>query len=287
MCRPPAAKPRARWCCCTGRTFQVLTGNKPPGHCSERGYRVILPDQVGFGKSSKPAYYQFTFQQLAENTRALLEHAGVEQAHLVGHSMGGMLATRYALMFPGRTTSLTLVNPIGLEDWKAEGVPYATVDAAYKNELAQTVKKVRAYQLESYYDGKWKPEYDRWVEMLGGFISSPDYPRMAWNQALTSDMIFTQPVLYEFGRLKAPVLLVIGQRDRTALGKNLVGPELRQKLGNYPELGRRAAKAIPGAKLVELEGIGHMPHVEAFGRWIQPLQSFLDSNGTDTKKTRN
>src|ERR1700704_914231 len=58
------------------------------------GYRVVIPDQIGFGKSSKPGRYQFSFQQLATNTRALLDRLGIEKASVVGHSMGGMLAAR-------------------------------------------------------------------------------------------------------------------------------------------------------------------------------------------------
>jgi len=94
-------------------------------------------------------------------------------------------------------------------------VPYTPLDRAYETELKQTRGKLRAYEMENYYHGKWKPEYDRWVEMIAQFQGSPDYPRMAWDQALTSDMIFTQPVCYEFGKLKMPVLLIIGQADRT------------------------------------------------------------------------
>src|SRR6202012_1277662 len=90
------------------------------------GLRVIAPDQIGFGKSSKPHGYQFTFQALADNTRELLDHCHVDRVHIVGHSMGGMLATRFALMFPERVERLVLVNPIGLEDWKAVG-PYHSV----------------------------------------------------------------------------------------------------------------------------------------------------------------
>ncbi|AHF93437.1 alpha/beta hydrolase [Opitutaceae bacterium TAV5] len=242
----------------------------------EDGYRVVMPDQIGFGKSSKPAHYQYTFQQLAANTRALLESIGVTRAHILGHSMGGMLATRYALMFPHDTLSLTLVNPIGLEDWKAKGVPYATVDEWYEGELKQTPETIRAYQLEFYYDGQWQPAYDPGVEMLAHFLRSSDYPRMAWNQALTYDMIFTQPVLYEFPRLRVPTLLIIGQRDRTALGKARAPEEIRPTLGDYPALGRAARDAIPDAQLVELDGLGHLPQIEDFPRFIGPLRTFLD-----------
>jgi pimeloyl-ACP methyl ester carboxylesterase len=242
----------------------------------DAGYRVIVPDQIGFGKATKPAHYHYTFQQLATNTRDLFHAAGAPRVHVLGHSMGGMLATRFALMFPDMVASLTLLNPIVLEDWKALGVPYTTVDAVYKQELAKTPERIRAYQLESYYDNVWRPAYDPWVEQLASFHSSAEYPRMAWNQALTSDMIFTQPVVREFGALRMPVLLIIGQRDRTAIGKAAAPPDVQAKLGNYPALGRAAKQAIPKAELVELDGVGHVPHIEAFERFITPYRAFLD-----------
>jgi pimeloyl-ACP methyl ester carboxylesterase len=263
-----------------GKNFSGAYWEETAKALSQAGYRVIIPDQIGFGKSSKPASYQFSFHQLATNTHELLKSLNVEVAHIVGHSMGGMVAARYALMFPSATRSLILVNPLGLEDWKAEGVPYTPIDPLYQRELEQTPEKIRAYQEKFYYDGKWKPEYDRWVEMLALFLRSPDYPRMAWNQALTSEMIFTQPVLYEFGRLKMPVLLLIGQRDRTAPGRDAAPAEVQSKLGDYPSLGRETAAAIPHARLVELDGLGHMPQIEAFPRFIEPLRSFLNSTSS-------
>jgi pimeloyl-ACP methyl ester carboxylesterase len=90
-----------------------------------------VPDQIGFCKSSKPQAYQFRFHQLASNTRALLASLGVEKSILLGHSTGGMLAFRYALTYPDQTAALAVVNPIGLEDWKAKGVPTATVDQLF------------------------------------------------------------------------------------------------------------------------------------------------------------
>jgi len=258
-----------------GKNFSGAYWKETAEALADDGYRVVMPDQIGFGKSSKPAHYHFTFHQLATNTHALLKSLGIERPHVIGHSMGGMVAVRYALMFPEQVASLILVNPIGLEDWKAQGVPYTTVDAAYQQELAQTAEKIREYQRENYYDGKWRVDYEPWVQMLVEFTRNPDYPRMAWNQALTFDMIQTQPVIYELPLIKVPTLLIIGQRDRTAPGRNRAPAEMRDKLGNYPELGRAAAKAIPQAKLVELEAIGHLPHIEEFPRFITPLKEFL------------
>jgi pimeloyl-ACP methyl ester carboxylesterase len=258
-----------------GKNFSGSYFGETAAALSQAGFRVIIPDQIGFGKSTKPAHYHYTFQQLAENTQALLGSLGIPQVHVLGHSMGGMLATRFALMYPTATESLTLLNPIGLEDWKALGVPYETVDTWYAQELAKTADKIRAYQLKFYYDNKWQAAYDPWVEQLASFGDSPDYPRMAWNQALTYDMVFTQPVFYEFPQVKVPTLLIIGQRDRTALNKGKAPAETRDALGDYPQLGRAAAQAIPGAVLVELDDVGHLPHIEAFDRFIEPYLEFL------------
>jgi pimeloyl-ACP methyl ester carboxylesterase len=241
------------------------------------GYRVVIPDQVGFGKSSKPRRYQFSFQQLALNTRALLDHLGIRTASIVGHSMGGMLAVRFALMFPERVEKLALIDPIGLEDWK-EVVPYRSIDEWYAGELKVTADQQRQYQIESYYHGDWKPEYERWVLLATGWLTNPDYPAVAWNSALTYDMIFTQPVCYEFPNLLMPTLLVVGSLDRTAIGKQWVSQEIRETLGNYPELAKKAAAQIPECRLEILENIGHVPQIEAPDVLFPILLGFLEGS---------
>jgi len=265
-----------------GRAVLLLHGKNFSGAYWERtirsltagGYRVIVPDQIGFGKSSKPEHFQFTFHELAAHTRGLLEALGLTRVSVVGHSMGGMLATRFALMYPDLTDKLALVNPIGLEDWKRL-VPYRTVDQSLQTELEATPESVRTYMKDSYFAGTWKPEYEPLLEIQSGWLQGPDRRRIAWLSALTSDMVFTQPVLYEFPDLKMPVLLIIGQKDRTAIGKAWAPPEVKPKLGNYPELGRRAQAAIPKARLVAIEDAGHLPQVEAFERYWGALGEFL------------
>ncbi len=257
-----------------GKNFNGAYWETTARELSKQGFRVIIPDQVGFGKSSKPLHFHYTFQQLAENTKNLLDSIGVTKTAVLGHSMGGMLATRFALMFPETTERLILENPIGLEDWKLV-VPYKNVDWWYKNELGKTYEKIKSYQLESYYDGKWKPEYDKWVNLLAGWTLNSDYKTIAWNAALTYDMIFTQPVVYEFKNIKCPTLLIIGTRDRTALGKPLVNEEVRKTMGLYNQLGKEAQKKIPNAELVEIENIGHLPHIESFDKFISPLIKFM------------
>jgi len=241
----------------------------------KNGFRVIVPDQIGFGKSSKPQSFQYSFQQLALNTKTLLDSLHISRTAVLGHSMGGMLATRFALMFPEITEKLILENPIGLEDYK-QLTPYKPVDYWYKNELTQNYEKIKQYQLAFYYDNHWKPEYEQWVNLLAGWTINKDYPLIAWNAALTYDMIFTQPVVQEFSLLKCPTLLIIGTRDRTALGKALASPEVQKTMGLYNELGKKTQQKIPNSKLVELDNVGHLPHIEAFERFIGPLLKFMN-----------
>ncbi|MDP7900562.1 alpha/beta hydrolase [Acinetobacter pittii] len=245
-----------------GKNFCGATWEETISFLTQNGYRVIAPDQIGFCTSSKPDHYQYSFQQLAENTHALLDKLGVKQPILLAHSTGGMLATRYALMYPKETKLLGMVNPIGLEDWKAKGVPYRSIDQWYQRELKVSAESIKAYELKTYYQGQWKPEYDKWVDMLAGLNAGKGHEKVAWNSALIYDMIFTQPVYYEFSHLKVPTVLYIGTGDTTAIGSDIAPPEVKQKIGQYSVLGKEAAKTIPNAELIEFAGMGHSPQMQ-------------------------
>jgi pimeloyl-ACP methyl ester carboxylesterase len=245
-----------------GKNFCGATWDQTITELTKAGYRVVAPDQIGFCASSKPEHYQYTFQQLAANTDALLKNIGIKQAIFIGHSTGGMLATRYALMYPDAVARLVLVNPIGLEDWKALGVPGPSVDQWYAREQKLSADSVRAYERATYYGGTWKPEYEKWVDMLAGLNAGPGHKLVAWNSALIYDMIFTQPVVYEFPLLKVPTTLLIGDADTTAIAKDVAPPEVKAKIGHYNVLGKETVKKIPGARLVEFKGMGHAPQME-------------------------
>ncbi len=265
-----------------GKTVLLLHGKNFNGYYFEEtarslqkeGYRVVMPDQIGFGKSSKPRQYQFSFQQLAENTKAIMDGLKIGKFTVLGHSMGGMLATKMAVMYPDRVEKLILANPIGLEDYRKFS-PYQNIDKLYAAELKNTYESYRDYQLKFYYDGKWKPEYDKWLNLLAGWTLHKDFPITAWNAALTTDMIFTQPVVDDFEKITSPTLLIIGTRDRTAIGKANASKDLQPLMGQYQNLGKETQKKIKGSTLVELENVGHSPHIEVFDRFIEPVLHFL------------
>lgn len=257
-----------------GKNFNGAYWEKTAKDLSEKGFRVIIPDQIGFGKSSKPQSYQFSFSQLAENTKAILDQLQIEKTIVLGHSMGGMVATRFTLLYPEKVQKLILENPIGLEDYKAFA-GYQTIDQAYQSELKNTAETYKNYQMKFYYDNKWKAEYQPWLDLIAGWTLHKEYPQVAWDAALTSDMIYNQPVCYEFQNIKTPTLLIIGTRDRTAIGKDRAPRALQPKMGQYQELGKKTQREIAGSKLVELENVGHLPHIEVYPKFFSALYDFI------------
>lgn len=250
-----------------GKTVVLFHGKNFAGYywtnvikaLTAKGYRVVVPDQIGFGKSSK-AYIHYSFHQLATWSKELLDSLNISKSVMLGHSMGGMLATRYALLFPERTEKLLLEDPIGLEDYRSF-IPYVNTEKQYQTELKATPESVRKYYQGSYFT-KWKPEYDELVRIAGGVSYSKEFPRYAKVAAMTYTMIFEQPVVHEFKNLKVPTVLFIGLEDKTIVGKGSLSPQQQAQHGQYRLLGKQTAAKIPGAKLIEFEKCGHIPHIE-------------------------
>lgn len=269
---PPAAA-------ASGKTVVLLHGKSFSGNywahmiatLTALGYRVIVPDQIGFGKSGKPDI-RYHFDLLARNTRTLLDSLGVSRAAIVGHSFGGMLAVYFARNYPDMTVVLALENPIGLEDYRS-AIPPQPIEALVKTEMSQTTESYRAF-MAAFFVG-WPATAQQYVDIFSGVLQSAEYPRWARASALTYDMIFNEPIRHEYRLLKMPVLLTIGQNDRSVFFRRYASPEAIKPLGNWPELGRQAAKDIPDAKLVEIDHAGHLPHIEQPEQTEAALTTFL------------
>lgn len=259
-----------------GKNFCGATWESSARALSKAGFRVIIPDQIGFCKSSKPRAAQYSFEMLATFTRRLLESRGITRASIVGHSMGGMLAMRYAIMYPDSVEKLVLINPLGLKDRSEEGVPYADVDTLWANEKKTSYASIKAYQLDNYYHGVWKPAYDRWVWMQAGMYQGAGRDGVALAQAKTSEMIKTQPIAHELYRITPPTTLIIGTLDKTAFGRAQAPANLRKFLEAIPVVAPRAVKQMPNATLVMLDGLGHAPQVEDPARFEKTLLAALD-----------
>lgn len=219
------------------------------------GFRVVVPDQVGFGRSSKPII-PYSFHAKASNTRKLLDDLAIEEAAIVGHSMGGMLATRFAFQYPERTTHLALVNMIGKEDFRLQR-GWRDTDEVYRANLDRSYDAIRAGQ-ERYYV-EWDPKYARYIEIHYGWTRSGDWPRMARVRALNQQMVYAEPVVYEWPHIDVPALVIGGEED---------GPR-------FPEQAAATAETLPDAELVLFEDVGHNPHFEAPDRFFRELIRFL------------
>jgi pimeloyl-ACP methyl ester carboxylesterase len=227
----------------------------------KQGFRVVVPDQIGFGRSSKPII-PYNFHDMAMNTRKLLQHLGIAKATIVGHSMGGMLAARFAASYPDVTERAVIYNPIGLTDARWER-SWRSTDEVYKETLAWTYQRI--YQgIARYFVTGWKPEYEKYVRIQYGWTLSGDWPRMAMVRTLVQQMAYFDPVVYDWPHIKVKTLVLGGDKD---------GP-------NFPERAKRIADSIPGAELVLIPGIGHVPHFEAPDLFYKALLRFLNAEST-------
>jgi pimeloyl-ACP methyl ester carboxylesterase len=257
-----------------GKNFNGYYWERLADTLASKGYRVIIPDQVGWGKSSHPNIH-YSFHLLASFTKKLLDTLHVQKVIVIGHSMGGMLATRFSLMFPEMVKQLILEDPIGLEDYKTF-VPYKTIDEQHKKELSATYESYKKYQ-QTYYP-VWKPEYEALVKVQAAALKDPDFKAIALANAITTQMIYEQPVCYEFNRLHVPVLFIIGTEDRTIVGKDLLSEEVKAQHGHVLQLAQQLTQTIPGAQLVPIEGAGHIPHIQDFDSFMKAVSSFIERN---------
>ena len=262
-----------------GHTVLLLHGNNFGGFyfkaiidaLTKEGFRVIVPDQIGYGRSAKPiAPYNFNTQ--ARNTWLILQHEKVERAAVIGHSMGGMLTARFATQYPKAVERLVIYNPIGLTDGRFER-PMTPIDEAYQQNLKTNYQSIRN-GLSRYvaHDPKaWNAEFEIYTRIRYSWTLSADWPRLAMVQALIGQMLYQDPVVYDWAHIQVPTLAFGGAEDM------LLGPAAR-----FQERMQFLAKSIPNGngKVLLIPGLGHVPHLEAPDKVLPPLVSYLKESLT-------
>lgn len=264
---PPAGVPN-------GHTVVLLHGNNfagfyfggPIDALRKEGFRVVVPDQIGYGRSSKPVI-PYNFHDMARNTRLLLQSLKIERAMIVGHSMGGMLAARFATQYPQVTERLVLYNPIGLSDPRFDR-PWESTDEAYKRTLASTYGTVRTAIMRyvSHNPAAWNAEFERYTRIRYSWTLSAEWPRLAMVQTLINQVQYLDPVVHDWEHIKAPTLVFGGAEDSLPGSAAVFKERMHFIAGRIPE-GRGRLHLIPG--------IGHVPHLEAPDKTYPPLVAFL------------
>jgi pimeloyl-ACP methyl ester carboxylesterase len=249
-----------------GMNFAGFYWGGPIDALRKEGFRVVVPDQIGFGRSSKPIM-PYNFHDMARNSRLLLQHLKIDKAMIVGHSMGGMLAARFATQYPEIAERVVIYNPIGVNDGRFSR-PWGSIDEAYKRQLNTTYQNIYAgiFRYFSHNPSAWKPEFEKYVRYRYAWTLSADWPRYAMVQSLIQQMPYLDPVVNDWAHIKAPTLAFGGAED------SLAGPasvfQARMKF---------IADSVPDGKgrLLLIPGLGHVPHFEAPEKTYPPLIAFL------------
>ena len=267
-----------------GRSIVLLHGRNFPSSYWEptikalagAGYRIVVPDQVGFGKSSKPAG-PLSFDLLARHTLALIDSLGLAKVDIVAHSMGGMLAVRFARFYPDRVNRLVMAAPIGLEDYR-NFVPPVETERLIADEDKLTPDAYRR-QLVTNYSLTLPPEdITPFIDARMRIKDSAEYPR--WLRAFVNSyqMIYSQPVVYEIPLLSQPVLFIMGGNDHNAPGRAYAPEALRPRMGDNVRLARDLAARMKDARVEVFDGIGHLVQLEAKDRFNASVLAFLNAS---------
>ncbi len=230
-----------------------------------RHHTVLAPDLPGHG-SSAPGGGDYSLGALAAGLRDLLAVLGHERATLVGHSLGGGIAMQFAYQFPEITERLVLVSSGGLGPevspvLRAAALPGAGLFIAATAGPGRAVGSALARGLAAV---GLRPNADV-EEVARGYASLTDPDRRAAFLATVRAVVGTGGQRVHAGdRLylaeDVPVLIVWGERDPMIPAHH----------------GKDAHRAIPGSRLEILDGVGHLPQIEAPTRFVAVLERFLE-----------
>lgn len=212
------------------------------------GFQAITYDLRGFGESTLPAGPYAHVDDL----RALLDHLGLEAAHLVGLSLGGGVVIDFALQHPGRTRSLTVVDStLGGYPWEKDwGEP---------GRLARSTG-LAAAKAAWLADPLFEPVLRQAV--AGGLVRQmvADYSGWHWlNRDPHQGPPGAAPAYQRLGEIAAPALVVLGELD----------------LADFHGVADHLGRSLPRARRVDLAGAGHLSNLEAPGRFNAALLDFL------------
>jgi len=213
-----------------------LTRANPQLEVLERQYSCLSFDNRGCGQS-QPAGRKITIRQMAEDTLALMTEAGWESAHLVGHSLGGMVALQAALLDPQRVRSLALLCSFA----RGADVTARLLSIGLRMRFGSKAMREKAFLELVLAKNTQGPEAGALLRRMAAIIGHEvaDVPEVTADQlAAVREVDFTG----QLGQLAGmPTLVVNGSKD-------LVAP---------PAAGRALARGIPDARYIEVADASH------------------------------
>jgi len=257
-----------------GRTVMIFHGHNFAGFyfgsiidaLRAEGFRVIVVDQIGYGRSSKPLI-PYSLNDMARNSNAILQSLKIDKAMVIGHSMGGMLAARFASLYPAVAERVLIYNPIGLVDTR-HGRAAGNVDEQYKNAVGNTYATVKAGLMRyvAHHPAAWNAEFEKYARIRYAWTLGADWPRLAMVQTLTGALISGDPVVYDWAHIRVPTLAFGGAEDVLPGSAKLFQDRMKV-----------LADAVPNGngKLHLIAGLGHVPHLEDAVKTIPPMVAFL------------
>lgn len=265
-----------------GRTVLLFHGRNFPASYFEplirtltgAGYRVIAPDQIEFGKSSKFDDVPVSFDMMASHMDALLTHLGLAQVDVIAHSMGNMAAVRFTRTFPARVGKLVMYGPVGLEDYRFY-VPPVPRERLLKQESELSAPAYLKQLYDTYGLTLPTEQVQKFVDIRERLKGSAEWPRWVASYVASFYAMWGQPYVHELPLVDKQVLMIVGTRDRTAPGKAFAPPEMRDKMGHVAERAAEAVKALPHARLEVIDGVGHLIHLEAPEKFNAAVLAFL------------
>jgi pimeloyl-ACP methyl ester carboxylesterase len=236
------------------------------------GYRVIVPDLVGWGKSTKPS--TLTAESLVGHLRSLVDELKVNSFALLGHSTGGLIGMHMARALPERVQKLVLENPMGLEDYRKGLTRPVRHDDWAQDERSMTADQVRQY-MAHYFVSKAPRLVDPFVEVRMAVGRGPEFERWVQSSAAATDMLLNQPAVDFVASLATPTLFVCGLSDRTYVGAKYTAPQDQGSKGNIAELANGFAARMPRGRFVGVPDTGHVPHLESPAVFNNAVIDFL------------
>jgi pimeloyl-ACP methyl ester carboxylesterase len=238
---------------------------------AKAGFHVIAFDQLGFGKSDKPAEFPYTSESMAEVVDEVLASLGVERAVLVGHSMGGQVALATALRFPARVEALVLTAPAGFESiskrekrWFEQVFSTAFVKGAGEYQIWGSVRVANF--------ARWRDDLEWLIEERVRLAKSPEFDAYAYAQVRSVDGLAHNEVVREnLEKISVPTLIIFGEEDRLIPNPYLHGGRVRSVM-------QYGASKLKNARLEGLSGCGHSVQMDCPNEYNPIVLAFLQEH---------